>query len=125
MTHPTRVLICGSRLWTDYDFIYTYLAGCSLCKVDTVIHGACRGADLLGARAAIALGATVQAYPANWTKYGRSAGPIRNAKMVDEGRPDIVLAFHENISKSRGTQHMIGIAKRHGIPVYLNGKLYE
>lgn len=120
-----RILICGDRNYTNYQFIYEYLAGCSLCKADTVIHGDCRGADRLGGIAGEALGAKIEACPAQWAKYGKSAGPIRNAKMLSDGNPDIVLAFHEDIEKSRGTKHMMTIARKAGVPVYLNGEQYE
>jgi len=55
------------------------------------------------------------AFPADWHQYGRSAGPIRNYKMLKEGQPDCVIAFlHEN---SRGTRHMIEIARKADIEV--------
>ena len=49
----------------------------------------------------------VNPFPAQWSKYGRAAGPLRNTQMLSEGNPDIVLAFHDNIKRSRGTRNMI------------------
>lgn len=54
-------------------------------------------------------------FPADWTKYGRRAGPIRNYQMLKEGRPDCVVAFLH--AGSRGTAHMISIAQKAGIEV--------
>lgn len=106
-----RVLVCGSRSWTDTDTIALTLA---LLPRDTeVIHGAGRGADLLAAQEATILGFTVTAFPANW-KLGRRAGPMRNEQMLDT-RPDRVIAFWDGVS--RGTAHTIDGARRRGIPV--------
>lgn len=49
-------------------------------------------------------------FPANWDKYGKKAGPIRNAQMLEEGRPNLVLAFHDNLQFSHGTKDMCEIA---------------
>lgn len=46
-------------------------------------------------------------------KYGKSAGPIRNQTMLDDGKPDLVLAF----PGGRGTADMVAKAEKHGIPV--------
>jgi hypothetical protein len=58
----------------------------------------------------------VLAFPAQWDTYGRAAGPIRNRQMLNEGRPDEVIAFHEHIDESKGTANMVKIAKAAGIP---------
>jgi hypothetical protein len=56
-------------------------------------------------------------YPAQWHKYGRAAGPIRNQQMLAEGKPDLVLAFHDDIDGSRGTKDMVNRARRAGVKV--------
>ena len=88
-----------------------------LDSVDCVIHGAARGADTAGRNAAFTLGIPIEEYPARWDEYGRSAGPIRNQQMLKEGKPDLVLAFHHDLSASKGTAHMVSIAKNAGVPV--------
>ena len=106
-----RVLICGSRNWSNYDIILQTLADeCIACSdnIEVVIEGECRGADLLGRRAAEELGIPVLQFPADWKKYGKWAGYKRNRQMLVEGRPDIVLAFQ--IGQSQGTQDMMDIA---------------
>ena len=84
-----------------------------------MIHGDCRGADKLGAFVAERLGLEVIPYPAEWHIYKRGAGPVRNQQMIDKGKPELVLAFHENINESVGTIDMIKKAKRAGLKVIL------
>ena len=114
-----RVLVCGDRNWKDYDAIDRLVK--TLPKGSVIIQGMCRGADLMARRAAIKHGYKYEDYPADWSKYGRAAGPIRNKQMLDEGKPDIVYAFHPNISESKGTKDMVNQAKKCGIEVILVG----
>jgi len=86
-----------------------------------VIHGNAAGADRLGASCAIELNIPIRSFPANWSAYGRAAGPIRNRQMLDE-KPDLVLAFHSNIEASKGTKDCITEAAKRGIPVKLVSK---
>jgi len=115
-----RVLVCGDRNWTDVDAIHNRLFLVALdtppSKI-TVIHGAARGADQIAHRVARELGCAVMPFPADWVRYGRAAGPVRNRQMLVEGRPDRVLAFHNNLSESRGTADMVRRARKAGIPV--------
>ena len=70
---------------------------------DSIIHGGAPGADMLAAEVAQELGIPARAYPADWRKHGRAAGPIRNQLMLDDGKPDIVVAF----PGGKGTADMI------------------
>jgi len=110
-----RVLVCGSRDWEDGTFMLKHLR--QLPKGTTIIEGAAPGADTLAALYAKQLGFEIDEYPANWGKYHRAAGPIRNKQMLEEGQPDVVLAFHEDIAESKGTRDMCIQAKKAGIPV--------
>jgi len=56
--------------------------------------------------------------PADWNKYGRAAGPIRNKQMLNL-EPHILYAFHTNIGTSKGTKNMMSQAKDKGIDVVL------
>jgi hypothetical protein len=114
------VLVCGSRFYSDYGKVYECLK--SLEGVSQVLAGGCRGADALAVRAAKAFGYPFREFPADWGKFGKAAGPIRNQQMLDEGKPDLVVAFHENPEESKGTKDMIRRAKRQGVPVRLIGK---
>jgi hypothetical protein len=79
-----------------------------------VIHGDARGADRWAAEVARQLGCRVRAFPADWDRFGKRAGILRNLQMLDQ-EPVLVLAFQFN--GSRGTQHTISEARRRGIPV--------
>ena len=63
-------------------------------------------------------GAVIKRFPADWTKFGTKAGPIRNREMLDL-QPDLVIAFHRNLKKSKGTIDTVMEANRRGIPVWL------
>lgn len=79
----------------------------------TIIHGAARGADAVAARWAERHNVPAMAFPANWKKHGKAAGPRRNAKMIAEGRPDVVIAF----PGGRGTADCVRQARAAGIEV--------
>lgn len=112
-----RVLICGDRNWGNLKIIEDFIL--TLPKETEIIEGECRGVDKKSRYVAEKHGYTVIPVPAEWSKYGNKAGPIRNQKMLDDYNPDLVVAFHNNIEKSRGTKDMIKRAKKAGIPVKL------
>jgi len=127
-----RVLACGSRTFEDAQSVWNVLRGFNLPseKPFVVIHGAARGADSHAANWAATQpygrGVKVEAYPADWDKYGKAAGPIRNQQMLDEGKPDLVIAFVDKpLAESRGTAHMVKIARAAGLPVYVVEKLVQ
>lgn len=108
------VLVCGSREWTDRAAILREIE--KLAITDIVIHGAARGADRIAGEIATSYGLQVRAFPAQWDRYGKSAGPFRNQQMLDQ-QPDLVLAFTPDLEKSIGTRHMVRIARAAGVPV--------
>ncbi|MDP1907227.1 MAG: DUF2493 domain-containing protein [Hyphomicrobium sp.] len=112
-----KVLVCGDRNYTDYHKIYTYLEDLPE-KGTIIIEGGARGVDSLAKRAAEDLGLLVIEYKAHWKLYGKAAGPKRNRLMLQEN-PDVVFAFHSDLSKSKGTKHMVSIARKAGIKVRL------
>lgn len=126
-----RVLVCGSRRWTDADIIDRVLNGIlDATESLTVIEGRQRGADVMAGdwvrRAKLAnqdnpyLVVDHLPFPANWTTYGNAGGPIRNQSMLSEGKPDVVIAFHDDIAGgSRGTKDMCDRASKAGVPVYV------
>lgn len=107
------LLVCGSRDWTDEAAIVNALARYADRPV-TVIHGGARGADRMAGNIARRYGFDVKTYPADWDRYGKRAGILRNLQMLDQ-EPAVVLAFCKD--GSRGTQHTINEARRRGIPV--------
>lgn len=112
-----KILVCGDRNWTDIEKIFDILS--QYPKDTIIIEGEANGADKIASIIAKELGMTVESYPAEWGKYGKAAGPLRNRKMLEIGKPDKVLAFHNNISTSKGTKNMISIAKKANILVEL------
>jgi hypothetical protein len=106
-----RVLVCGGRDWRDAGAIRRIL---TQMIPHVVITGGCRGADALAAEIAQDLGLGVKVIEADWEQYGRAAGPIRNQLMIDEGKPDLVIAF----PGGRGTADMVSRAKAAGVRVW-------
>lgn len=71
------------------------------------------------------LGCQVEVFPADWKKYGRAAGPIRNNEMLDSD-PDVVLAFHDSLETSKGTKHCVEQALKRGMTVlYFTTKTFS
>jgi hypothetical protein len=110
-----RVLVTGDREWTDRETIRH-----ELVKFDpmttTLIVGGARGADQIAYDVARELEFfCIETYPA-WWKQGKSAGPIRNRRML-RTVPDIVLAFHADLAHSKGTKDMVEIARLEGVEV--------
>jgi uncharacterized protein YeaO (DUF488 family) len=112
-----RVLICGDRNWIKKETIRKRLE--SLPWNSIIIHGDARGADKIAGSVAEEMGLRVEKYPAEWQKHGRSAGPRRNIQMLSEGKPDLVIAFHTDISASKGTKHMLKISQKAGVKTEL------
>ena len=113
-----RVLVCGDRNWSNKNKIREILSHLiSTDSLEVVIEGGARGADRLAGEVAKELKIPVEEYPANWARFGRAAGPIRNKQMLDEGEPDLILAFHSNIETSKGTRNMVEQSKALGLKV--------
>ena len=103
-----RVLVCGGRDFNDYDLLSSWMielfVKALLVPEDvTIISGHARGADKLGERFANDNNCELLVFPADWNKFGKGAGHIRNQQMIDEGKPDLVVAF----PGGNGTQDMI------------------
>jgi hypothetical protein len=111
------VLVCGDRRWDDADAIRRALMDLHNPGIALLVHGGCRGADTLADEVAVSLGIPVRVFPAEWGRYGRAAGPIRNRRMLEHTRPDLVLAFHPDLSRSKGTVDMVRRARAAGVPV--------
>jgi hypothetical protein len=113
-----QVLICGSRNFIDEAAIAAVID--KLDPDDIVIHGCASGADTIAGELARARGLKVMEFPAQWRRYGRSAGPIRNKQMLVEGKPDIVYAFYKDKKKSKGTKNMVKQARSAGVETVEN-----
>lgn len=78
-----------------------------------IIAGKAKGADSGAVDWAVVNWVSFKEYPADWSKYGKRAGYIRNKQMLEEGKPDLVIAF----PGGRGTAMMVDLAKKAGVEV--------
>ena len=109
-----RVLVCGGRSYINIDHVFTVLSDLHEERgITTLIHGCAPGADSIAANWARTYGVKEARYPAEWNKHGKAAGPIRNANMLLEGKPELVVAF----PGENGTAHMVQIATNAGVEV--------
>lgn len=110
----TRVLVTGSREWTDWRWIQAVLEALPKDHEGpfTIVHGGARGADRDAARIAEGLGYSTEEHLADWDEYGKRAGLIRNAQMVASDI-DVCLAFIKD--RSRGATHCADLAEKSGI----------
>jgi len=114
-----KVIVCGSRNWTNREKIadrLIFLQAVNRGVRVVLIEGEARGADRLAREVGEELGFPVVPIPAEWDRHGKRAGIIRNAWMLLM-EPDLVIAFHENLEESKGTGHMVRIARKVGVPV--------
>lgn len=126
-----RILVCGGRNFNDRDKLVRVLdkfcedrelntpidkrppCGNYMPENVTIIAGKARGADTMAAEWAVVNWTGLEEYPADWNKYGKAAGYIRNKQMLDEGKPDVVIAF----PGGAGTKMMCKIAREAGVEV--------
>ena len=112
-----KVKIAGSRGFSNYKLLKEtcdkYLREKKKTHNVVVISGHARGADSLGEKYASDEDLDLEIYPADWKKYGKSAGFRRNEQMADIA--DAVIAFWNG--ESHGTKHMIDIAEEKGLNV--------
>lgn len=109
-----RVIIAGSRNYTNYlelvSFCDQVLSGTESIEI---VSGTARGADSMGERYANERGYKISRFPADWNKYGKSAGYVRNKEMADYA--DGLIAFWDG--QSKGTLHMINLAKEKSLMI--------
>lgn len=119
-----RVLVCGSRWWIDREYLYEQLDKFhEKVPITTLIEGCATGADSQAGDWARSRGVEVAPFPAKWQEYHKAAGPIRNQQMIDEGKPQFGIAFHDDLANSKGTKDMTQRLSKHNIPwVVLKGR---
>lgn len=114
-----KLLVCGGRDYSDREAIWSLLDRAhAKFKLTHLIHGAARGLDVLAGEWARTNGVQEVICPANWDRFQRAAGPIRNQFMA-ELEPNALIAF----PGGKGTQNMVEQAVRHSITVYDATKL--
>ena len=121
----TRIIIAGSREFTDYRKMCVELDNLGIHMLSTIepieiVSGHAMGADTLGERFAKYFGYPLKIFPADWNTYGKSAGYRRNeemAKYAAKADKGILVAFP--VGESRGTRHMINLANQYGLKVHI------
>jgi len=117
MDEPPTIVVTGDRNWTDRASIVRVVE--NLLAHTMVIHGGAKGLDTLFGEIARSYSFAVVTIEAQWERYGRAAGPIRNEKMLREW-PSHVHAFHDDLKKSKGTKHCVNKALELGLAVTLH-----
>ena len=127
-----RVIIAGGRDFNDFKLlesninkIFKQLSDEKLISIYVnesnieIICGKARGADILGEQFAKEYKLSIKYFPADWNTYGKSAGYRRNAEMANYAKEDngVLIAFWDG--KSKGTKHMIDLAKSNNIRVFI------
>lgn len=112
-----RILICGNRSFNDYPWFSAYMITKVLSEyeISEIVSGGASGVDGMAERLAVECKIPIKVFPAKWLSFGKAAGHIRNKQMLEEGKPDMVLAFWDGVS--RGTQNMIEQATKARVPV--------
>lgn len=112
-----KVLVTGGRNFSDRVLLFKSLDEIHTeYGFDTLIHGGAKGADSLSGEWAKTKDIKVLVFPADWKRYGKSAGMIRNKQMINE-LPNLVIAF----PGGKGTANMVRIAEKSEIKVIIIG----
>lgn len=116
----TRTIICIS--WErNTKCFYQNIESDILDNKDSIfVFGDCSGVDECAKKICEKYKIKHKVFKANWKRYGKSAGPIRNSKMI--GFSDKVLAYHSDLEKSKGTKNLINLAKSRNIPYKLTSR---
>jgi hypothetical protein len=109
-----RVLVCGGRYYRRADRVNLTLDALHAAEpIAVIVHGCAPGADMLAQQWAARAGVGAMGFRAHWDTDGHAAGPIRNARMLKDAAPDLVVAF----PGGRGTEDMVRRARAAGVPV--------
>lgn len=124
MTH-TKILISGSRVLydpyikSDLRDLLSFIQAKHGRDDLVIIHGDCpKGIDSHVKEYCSNVGITQICYPANWSRFGRAAGHIRNEFMLEDSKPAHVYCIFGDINNmSPGTKGMFNLCKEKGVPV--------
>ena len=111
-----KVIIAGSRHCTDRKLLDEAIRESGF-KITGVVSGGARGVDTMGEDWAAEHGVSIHLYAAEWDKYGRAAGPIRNQQMAKDSGAEALIALKS--SEARGTASMIKEAKKAGLKIFV------
>lgn len=115
-----KIAIVGSRNFNDYSTLKKYINNKLeeldiINDVDTIVSGGAKGADSLGERYAEEYSLEKIIFPAEWNKYGKRAGFIRNEYIIQNC--DVCFAFWDG--ESHGTKHDIDLCKQYNKDCYI------
>lgn len=110
-----KTIIAGSRNITDYNELLKAIENIDW-EITEVISGGARGVDELGEWHATSNNIPLRIKPADWSRFGKAAGPIRNQEMAKIG--DALIAVWDG--ESRGTAHMIETMRKKTDKVYIH-----
>ena len=129
MIRELRIIVAGSREFKNYDLLRdTLMDYLDFIDDKDVVHnpsqvkfisGTAKGADTLGEQFAYTYEYDVIRFPADWNTYGKSAGYRRNAEMAKYASEAYGVLFAFWDGQSRGTKHMIDLAKRYGLEIHV------
>jgi hypothetical protein len=109
-----RILVCGGRDFNDALTLGSWLGGIHKDRgITLLIEGGAKGADAMAHAFAVWAKIPVMTFEADWETHGRAAGPLRNAKMLSDGKPELVVAFEGGA----GTANMVKQAREAGVRV--------
>lgn len=123
-----KVLISGARDYKNEAIMGVIILGMKqmydeLGEEFIIVEGEAPGADTMARVIGESLGIEVRKYPADWRRYKKAAGPIRNRQQFDSELPNLVLCFHDDFLNSSGTKDMAEYALSKGASTYLISKL--
>jgi hypothetical protein len=117
-----KLLVCGPRDWSNRRYVSDTLDDYFRSSRQSVgdweiITGGAKGVDTMAAEWARDHNIRCEVFCANWHLHGKAAGPIRNQRMLDQGKPDFVAAFgyDDRDELTPGTRNMVNLAKRAGV----------
>lgn len=118
-----KILVCGGRNFNKRNFVFRCLDSFldHNPSINCVVHGAATGADSLAGEWARSRNIEERPYPADWKKYGKRAGYLRNEEMLFKEKPDVVIAF----PGGKGTENMVQIAKESWMWSHKTLKIYR
>lgn len=110
-----KTIVAGSRTILDYETVRQAIKHCGF-TITEIVSGTAKGPDKLGEKWAAENNIPIKRFPSNWDEYGKAAGYKRNQKMA--GYADALIAIWDG--KSKGTLHMINLAKKAGLKVFVS-----
>jgi hypothetical protein len=111
-----KVLVCGGSKNQDWGTVFETLDKIhEEHPIAHVVNGGAVGVDSYSTAWARSRSVPFTEYPAEWTRYGNPAGAIRNQKMLEISKPDLVIAF----PGGNGTAHLFSIAQRAKVKVHI------